>query len=189
MKEFFNPLHLLILLFVALIIFSIPLLLIFLLARWLDQRAQGQPGIRVSFVGVVVGGLTDVILSSILTLPGIIYAISKYGLPNTPNGAAIVASSIHSNIWLYGLQLTICAGCSVLGGYVAARIAKHDELLNGLLSSFLCTVFGIYPLLLSKDAHTVFKQIAFLLASPACALLGGYLRQKQKGRVPYSSLP
>jgi hypothetical protein len=62
----FTPLHLLILLFVALIIFGLPLLLFFLLVRWLDKRMQGRPGVRVSIVGVVIGGITDVVASSVL---------------------------------------------------------------------------------------------------------------------------
>jgi hypothetical protein len=33
--------------------------------------------------------------------------------------------------------------CSILGGYVAAWLAKHDELLNGALSAWLCIAFGI----------------------------------------------
>jgi len=180
LDESFGLIHLLILFFVAVIIVGLPLLLVFILARWLDQRAQSRPNVKVSFVAVLIGGLTDVVSSSIFAIPVVIYAMVKYDLLHAPNNSALIASSIHSSAWLYGLQLTIGMGCSVLGGYVAARIAKHDELLNGLLSSFLCITFGIYPLLLNKDSHSVLKQISFLLISPACALLGGYLRQMQK---------
>jgi hypothetical protein len=81
---------------------------------------------------------------------------------------------------LYGLQLTIGLGCSALGGYVAAWIAKHDELLNGLLSSFLCTAIGLYSVFSGKDSQSVLVQIILLAAAPAFAFLGGYLRQSQK---------
>ena len=32
----------------------------------------------------------------------------------------------------------------MLGGYVSARIAARDEVLNGALASILCIGFGIY---------------------------------------------
>jgi hypothetical protein len=181
--ELFSPLHLLILLFIALIVFGIPLLLVFLLARWLDKR---RPGVRVSFVGVAIGGITDVVASGLLGIPLVIYVMVKYDLLHAPEGSAAIAASIHSNAWLYGLQLTIGLGCSVLGGYVAASIAKHDELLNGLLSSFLCTAIGIYSVLYGKDTQSLLVQVLLLIAAPAFAFLGGYLRQTQKrtGRTP-----
>jgi hypothetical protein len=179
-EGFFSPLHLLILLFSALIVFGIPLLLLFLLARWLDKRLQRRPGVRVSFVGVVIGGVTDVVASSLFGVPLVIYMIVKYDLLHAPKGSAEIASSIHSNAWLYGLQLTIGLGCSVLGGYVAAWIAKHDELLNGLLSSFLCIAIGIYSVFSGKDSQSVLLQIALLTAAPVFAFLGGFLRQTQK---------
>jgi drug/metabolite transporter (DMT)-like permease len=118
--------------------------------------------------------------SSILAMPAVIYVMVKYDLLHSPNGPATIASSIHSSAWLYGLQLTIGLACSMLGGYVAAWIAKHDEPLNGLLSSFLCTAIGLYSLFSGKDSQPVLVQILLLVAAPAFAFLGGYLRQSQK---------
>jgi len=179
-EGFFSPWHLLILVVVALIIFGIPLLILFLLARWLDKRVQGRSGLRVSILGVVTGGIADVVLSSLLTIPVVIYVIVKYNLLHSPNGSAAIASSIHSSPLLYGLQLTIGLGCSVLGGYVAAWIARHDEPLNGLLSSFLCVAIGVYSVFSSKDSQPLLVQIILLAAAPGFAFLGGYLRQSQK---------
>jgi hypothetical protein len=180
LERLFSPLHLLILVLVPLIVFGIPLLIVFLLARWLDKRLQTRPDVRVSIVGIVIGGITDVVSSSLLAIPAVIYVMVKYDLLHVPNAPAAIASSIHSNPWLYGLQLTIGLGCSVLGGYVAAWIAKHDELLNGLLSSFLCTAIGVYSVFSGKDSQSVFVQIFLLATAPAFAFLGGYLRQSQK---------
>src|ERR1700690_3317655 len=158
--EFLSPLHLLILLFSALIVFGIPLLLVFLLARWLDKH---RPGARVSFVGVAIGGITDVVASSLLAIPLVIYVTVKYDLLHAPGGSAAIAASIHSSAWLYGLQLAIGLGCSVLGGYIAARTAKHDELLNGLLSSFLCTAIGVYSISARKDSQSMLTQVFLLI--------------------------
>ncbi len=176
----FSPLHLLILVLVALTVFGIPLLLIFLLARWLDKRLQRRPGVRVSIASIVIGGITDVVASSVLALPVVIYVMVKSDVLHSAKGSTTIASSIHSSAWLYGLQLGIGLGCSVLGGYVAAWMAKHDELLNGLLSSFLCTAIGVYSVLSGNDSQSVVVRIFLLAAAPAFALLGGYLRQTQK---------
>jgi len=70
--------------------------------------------------------------------------------------------------------------CSVLGGYIAARLAKHDELLNGLLSSFLCVSLAVYTIASGKDTNTLWVQIFLLVASPAFALLGGDLMRRQR---------
>jgi len=152
---------------------------------------QRRPGVRVSIVAVVIGGVTDVVSSSLLAIPVIIYVMIKYDLLHVPNGSAAIASSIHSSAWLCGLQLTIGLGCSALGRYVAAWIAKHDELLNGLLSSFLCTAIGVYSILSGKDSESVLVHILLLTAAPVFAFLGGYLRQTQKrtGRTPGTMSP
>lgn len=49
------------------------------------------------------------------------------------------------------MQLLLGALCSVLGGYVAARLAARSELVNGALSAFLCIAFGLYALATRPD--------------------------------------
>jgi fructose-specific phosphotransferase system IIC component len=77
---------------------------------------------------------------------------------------------LHANPILYASQLFIGLARSILGGYVAARIAGREELLNGTLSSWLCISF---------DPSV---EIGAFIASPAAGLLGGYVRQKQTPR-------
>lgn len=173
-ERVFSLVHLLIMLFLILIVFGILLLLVLRLATWLIRKFPHRPGQRVSMVGVAIGGITDVVASSVLTIPLFIY------VQIAPEGSARFASSIHSSGWLYWVQLATGLGCSTLGGYVAAWIAKHDELLNGLLSSFLCTAIGLYSILLGKDSQSLFARILLLAAAPTFALFGGYLRQIQK---------
>lgn len=179
-EGFLSPWHLLILAVVALIIFGIPLLLVFLLVRWLDRHLQARPGVRVSVAGVVTGGITGVLLSNLFVIPVVIYVVVRYDVFHAADGGAAIVSLIDSNPWLYGWVLTTGLGYSLLGGYVAAFIAKHDELLNGVLSSFPCTAIGVYSILSGKDSHSVLSQLFLLGAAPACALLGGYLRQSRK---------
>jgi hypothetical protein len=108
--------------------------------------------------------------------------MSKVDLAHTPKdqlGPAMAAVS-HAIPWLYGTQLLLGFACSVLGGYVAAWLAKHDELLNGALSSFLCVAIGIYSIASGKDYHGHWVQILFLIIAPVCGFFGGYLRLRQR---------
>jgi hypothetical protein len=133
---------------------------------------------KVSVKAVLIGGITDVVLSAILGIPLGIYVMASrgiFGLPKEQMQAATV-SAIHGSAGLYAIQLIIGLGCSVLGGYVAARIAKHDELLNGIVASWLCVAFGIYSLAAGKSSEPVVLVLLLIAVTPACYLLGSYFR-------------
>jgi hypothetical protein len=139
---------------------------------------------KVSVKGVLIGGIVDVVASVVLGLPFAFYTMSKLDLSNTPKEGieSTVTAAIHGNVPLYVGQLLVGLACSVLGGYVAAWLAKHDELLNGGLSSFLCVAFGIYTMASGKDSNALWVQVLMLLASPALALIGGDLMRRQRQR-------
>jgi hypothetical protein len=144
-------------------------------------RETGEIMSKVSLKGVLVGGITDVGATIILGVPlALIFVVAKVDFVHMPKDQvqAAVAAAIHGNTFLYAVQVLIGAACSVLGGYVAARIAKHDELLNGALSSFLCIGMGLYSVVGGKDSSSLPVQLLLLLASPVLGLLGGYLGLK-----------
>jgi hypothetical protein len=135
---------------------------------------------KVSIKAVLIGGVVDVVSSVVLGLPFALYAILKVDLSHTPNAraSAAVTAAIHGNVPLYVAQLLVGLACSVLGGYVAAWLAKHDELLNGSLSSVLCVALGIYTISTGKDSNPHWLQVLLLIASPLLALLGGDLMRR-----------
>jgi hypothetical protein len=103
---------------------------------------------RISWLGVVVGGVTDIALTNVLTLPVAVYALASGGimsLPKAQQSTALIAL-LHANVALYVATTVIGCGCSILAGYVAAWLAKHDETLNGALTSFLCVGFDLYAM-------------------------------------------
>jgi hypothetical protein len=138
---------------------------------------------KISIIGALLGGITDVVLTNILAIPLVVYVIVKFDFLHTPHQPSAVTHAIHGSPVLYGLQLLIGVGCSALGGYVAAWIAKHDELLNGAVSSSLCIAIGVYSLARGKVPGSPPVEILLLLASPVCGFIGGYLRHLQKGTV------
>ncbi len=139
---------------------------------------------KVSIRGVVVGGMTDIVATVILTLPLVVYVISEVTDTLKDPLQAAVTATIQANPLLYALESIIGLACSVLGGYVAARVAKHDELLNGVLASSLPVALGVYPLATANDSGPLLLPVLLLMASPLCSGFGGHLRLVQiRGRA------
>jgi len=139
---------------------------------------------KISVKGVLIGGIVDIVSSVVLGLPFALYTALKVDLSHIPTSQAstAVTAAIHGNVPLYVAQLLVGLACSVLGGYVAAWLAKHDELLNGGLSSVLCVAGGIYVLATGKDTNPHWLQALLLVASPLLAILGGNLMRRLRLR-------
>jgi hypothetical protein len=140
---------------------------------------------KLSLKGIVVGGVTDIVATNIFAIPVVVFLMTKLDLAHSSSDQvqnAIIAA-LHANTPLYALQILIGMACSVLGGYVGARLSKHDELLNGSLTSFLCVAFGLYALTVSKGSSSLLLHLSGFVASPALGLLGGYLRLAQKRAI------
>jgi hypothetical protein len=136
---------------------------------------------RVSFKGVLLGGIVDIVATNIVSLPVIAVALGRTNLVQLPPSERTEAlmAIIKAGVALYVLLAALGALCSVLGGYVAAIIAKRNEILNGALSSYFCVGMGIVTLMLGKEQIPVWLHILLLPLSPALAGLGGYLRLVQ----------
>ena len=134
--------------------------------------------IRVSFKGVIIGGIVDMGSTVVAAFPVSIYAFMASGVSKLPQAqqAQALADAMRNTPSVYLAGLLVGALCSVLGGYVAARIAKHDELLNGALSSFLCVAIGVYALARGTQGTPPWLHVLLLIISPMLGALGAYLR-------------
>jgi hypothetical protein len=137
---------------------------------------------RISVLGVLVGGIVDVVTTFMLELPLAVYMVVRFGLAHVPKGSAqaSMAAVLHSHPLLYSIQVLIGVACSLLGGYVAGWLAKHDERLNGMLSSYLCVLMGIYSIVVGKSGLPLWVHVILLAVSPALGWYGGYLRELHK---------
>jgi hypothetical protein len=137
---------------------------------------------NVSVLAVVVGGVSDVVLSGILGIPLGIYVISTRGLAQLPRDQlqAALVSAMHSDLGFHAAQLAIGLGCSFLGGLIAASIAKQHKLLNGVLASWLCVSIGVYAIAQGKGGEPVPLHLALIALTPVCYALGALLRIKMK---------
>jgi hypothetical protein len=137
----------------------------------------------ISALAILIGGGSDVVLSGVLGVPLVIYVISSRGLSQLPKeqlqGAAVAA--IHGAPALYAAQLGIGFGCSMVGGFIAASIAKERRLFNGVLAAWLCMAVGIYSLLTGRGGESVPIHVGLIAVTPVCYLAGAWLRVKLSG--------
>jgi hypothetical protein len=135
---------------------------------------------RISLKGAAIGNIADILSTNIVVLPVTMYIL----ISSAPSGPAAGSASqvlMASGVFMVSSSI-LGALCSVLGGYVSARIAKHDEVLNGALSSILCIGFGVYAVLSGSAAGHLGLHLAFLPLSPALGALGGYLSSRRNAR-------
>jgi hypothetical protein len=138
---------------------------------------------RISFPGFIVGSIVDIVASNIWGVFAMIYVVAHYQLTRLPATEMTnqVLSIFKNDPAVFSLNL-VCGGlCSILGGYVGAWIAKHDEILNGTLSCVLCVLSGIYGIATSLSSVTILSVLS-LIISPALCAFGGYLRWLQNNR-------
>ena len=137
---------------------------------------------RISLKGVAIGNIADIVssnISGLLLAAYILISSAPSGLADGSATQVLMASSF------YRVSVIILGAlCSVLGGYVSARIAKHDDVLNGALSSVLCIGFGIYALLSGSAAGHLGLHLALLPVSVALGALGGYLSFWRRAQHP-----
>jgi hypothetical protein len=136
-----------------------------------------------SVVGVLVGGVVDIVATNVFALPVVIYALLKYRLVGSPGGAQTLVNAVGSDPSLYVTMWFLGAAASVLGGYTAAWIARRSELLIGALSAYLCTALGVASLVHVASGTLLAQHLAALLVSPMLGVLGGYLRRMQTHRA------
>jgi hypothetical protein len=145
---------------------------------------------RVSAKGVLVGGVLGTGATYALSIPLMALAIVQLDLIKLPdpefNAALMKALAPGSPYHLVGLVLGSASG--ILGGYVAARIAKHDERLNGALSAWLSMLLQTYNWATGGSTETALAHIGYLVSSPALGALGGYLWQRTRSKAPGAAI-
>jgi hypothetical protein len=147
---------------------------------------------RISLLGIIVGGVTDIAFTNTLLLPIFVFALASdrriMSLPHAQQQGSLLAL-LETNPALHATSFASGAFCSILAGYVAAWIAKHDEVLNGAFSSFLCIGLALYAFSHGQFGGPPWLAIALLPLSPALGAAGGYLRQAYRRRAKPTLMP
>jgi hypothetical protein len=135
---------------------------------------------RVSFKGVAIGNIVDVVSSSIAGFLVAIYVLISLAasVKDMDDANQLVLTS--GVFWFWSVVLGSLG--SVLGGYVAARIARHDDVLNEAPSSILCVGINVYGLVSGGAVGHEALYLGSLPLSPALSAFGGYLSARQRAR-------
>jgi hypothetical protein len=144
------------------------------------QRARDETNL---LEGCSDGNIADIVSTSVILFPLMIYIVISSGSGLPPDQLAGSATAILKGSTAFTVWSSILGSlCSVLGGYVSARLAKHDEVLNGALSSILCVGSGVYTLISGGAAAHFWLHLAWLPLSPALGAVGGFLGARQNAR-------
>ena len=134
---------------------------------------------KVSISGILIGSIVTVVGSYILTFVVGDY-IDKLIMASGWQLPANFNQMVYINPLFFFIPSLVDLLFPVLGGYIAAYIAKHDELLNAALSAIpvmvlaICRIIYDFPILVILSLS--------LLLNPLLAILGGYLRLKLMSR-------
>jgi hypothetical protein len=138
---------------------------------------------RISLKGVAIGNVADIVSTNIigaLLATLVLVSSAPSGLADGSAAAQVLMASSFYRVSAFILG----ALCSVLSGYVSARIARHDDVLNGALSSILCIGVGVYALFSGSAAGQFALHLALLPVSVALGALGGYLSSRRRTGTP-----
>jgi hypothetical protein len=132
---------------------------------------------RVSLLGVAVGSITDIVATNAVLLPVMFYVLYAASAGSLSED---VLKQMLANSQLVFIASGVLGGlCSVLGGYVSARVANHDHVLNGALSSILCVAGGLYSSIHGSALGHSWLHLVLMPLSPTLGALGGYLRWRR----------
>ena len=98
----------------------------------------------------------------------------------TDGSSSALQELLGSSGWLF-FNLVLGTACTVLGGYVAARIANQRELLCGLALGALNLVASEAMLGLSDltESYPIGLRIASIIVVMPAGIVGGWLRKRQ----------
>jgi hypothetical protein len=136
---------------------------------------------KISIKGVLIGAIVDIVSTNILMIPLIIYVLVSNDFINLPKVDMLktLQAFMKTDQMVHIVQILLGSLASILGGYIAAKIAKHDALLNGALSSIFCVMFGLYAFTIGSFEDNYIKHILILLSSPILGLIGGYFYSRK----------
>lgn len=133
---------------------------------------------------VTLGALADIaatVLGSLVLFSILGSIMVSQGADPEQLDADLMASDV---TMLLGLVLGLL--CTVLGGYVAARVANQREYYHALLTGIVVLVLGELMLSVSPDSTTLAMRIVHDLLVVPAALLGGHLRKSAQQQVEVS---
>ena len=136
-----------------------------------ESIKQSSEKSKISVNAILIGALADHIVSLLVGAISIIYLIVKYRPPLTTETLPVTLNLFFSDPVLLTMSLILGGFADILGGYVAAKIAKQNYLLNAFLTSFLCVLLNLSE---SDKIPFMFTLIG-VIGTPILTTIGGYI--------------
>ena len=139
-----------------------------------DREKHGRR--RPVLIAGLIGGVVDycgTFAFGVATSIAVALVAASFGA-----GTSDVGALFRSGHW-QAFNLAAGAAFTALGGYVAARIANHRELMSALVVGVLAIVSGEVTIAMSEDYELWMRIAGDLIAIPV-ALMGGWRRRVER---------
>jgi len=141
---------------------------------------------------IIAGAVVDYVATyALITLYLIVYYIKdplEKGLSEEAIQKAL-EQALSSQEGLLAL-IVIGAFCTALGGYLAGRLAKTEEVKHGALVGAVSLIIGVVQTGMAGEASPVpyfYQLLGYILAIPAGALGGSFAQGQSKPSIPRST--
>jgi MFS family permease len=143
---------------------------------------------NISFKAIIVGAVVDILGTNLWGFVlGVYLLLSHTVTQEILRDSTALSTVLREHTLIVVVNLIVGVLFSIIGGYIAASIARQKELLHGTLSSFLCVGIGLYEIISGTTQKNLVLALVLLLISPALGLLGGYIKSKRP-TLPSESL-
>jgi hypothetical protein len=143
---------------------------------------------RLSFEGIFRGAITDLIGTFIWGFfVGLYIGVKNAAYGSHPLQGNVVQTVFSQDPIISILTILVVGGFGVLGGYIAARFAKHDELLNGTLSSSLRIIFALVTIASTPISSSISGIVSGLVFASIGGCLGFWYNHRRFPIVPADS--
>lgn len=133
---------------------------------------------------IVLGAVADIVATVLASIIFVFILIAVKG----EQGQEFSEEALREMLAAPEIQmawLLIGLGCSVLGGYIAGRLAKREEVKHGALAGFLSVVLGVLMEMASGvRAASSTDEVTTYLVTVAAGALGGYIAMRLAGPRP-----
>jgi len=132
---------------------------------------------KISFKGIFGGTIVHYLLGYVLLIIPIVYVLlplqtQEVGFEQLGN---VFLNAIEGSARLPSLQFLAQLVSALAAGFVAARLAGRNELLNGFLGALPCSALAVWRLMTRPDGLVANIDYVLIAAALMCALFGAFL--------------
>jgi putative membrane protein (TIGR04086 family) len=137
---------------------------------------------KINFKAVILGYLTALLIASLASLAvSLAFIIPQH----TPDISPVeLGQKVAKSYSFQFIVLLITFGSFMLGGYLAAKIATTNEIINALTVGVLAFTIVIVWYYFSQSTITPFTKILYSYMPMLASLLGGYISKRKKRLSP-----